>query len=87
MRVGLLPLLSINTQASDVSSSGLSVFLLHYRLQGSPLGQLLLVAGLELTGGFVFISNCWGEVITIYQYLSFFSESSADCSKEECPNK
>ena len=87
MRVGLLPLLSINTQASDVSSSDLSVLLLHYRLRGAPLGQLLLVAGLELAEHFVFIRKWSGEFITICQYLSFFNVSSADCSNEECPNK
>ena len=48
MRVGLVLLLIINTETSNVSSSGLSILLLHNRLQGSPLGQFLLVRGLEL---------------------------------------
>ena len=48
MRVGLVLLLIINPEAGNVSGRGLSVLLLHNRLQGSPLRQLLLVGGLEL---------------------------------------
>ena len=48
MRIGLVLLLIVNSQASNAGSSGLPVLLLHYGLQSSPLRQLLLVTGLEL---------------------------------------
>ena len=50
MRVGLL--LLVTTDPGDVGRGGLSVLLLHDGLQRPPLGQLLLVGGMELAGRF-----------------------------------
>ena len=50
MRVGLL--LLVTTDPGDVGRGGLSVLLLHDGLQRTPLGQLLLVGGMELAGRF-----------------------------------
>ena len=52
MRVGLL--LLVTTDPGDVGRGGLSVLLLHDGLQRPPLGQLLLVGGMELAGRFFY---------------------------------
>ena len=84
MRIGLVLLLTINPQASNAGSGGLSILLLHNGLQGSPLGQLLLVTGLELAALCLITPGAHNYHNL---YLSFFRLSSADCSKEECPSK
>ena len=68
MRIGLVLLLIVNSQASNAGSSGLSILLLHYGLQSSPLRQLLLVTGLELAALFVITPGV--STITISTFLS-----------------